>query len=104
MSALCDHERTHLLYSAPADFNSTTASLGFNPGDMAGTRFCVDICLVNDIIVEAEEMFAVNLDADDSAVRVVAGSAAVTIVEDTTDGKVDLCWVLKLDFITILVI
>ena len=62
---------------------------------MAGTRFCVDICLVNDIIVEAEEMFTVNLDADDSAVRVVAGGAAVTIVEDTTDGKVDFGYQLR---------
>ena len=92
---LCDHEGTHLLYSAPADFNSTTASLGFNPGDMAGARFCIDICLVNDIVVEAEEMFTVNLSADDSAVRVVAGNAAVTIVEDTTDGKVDFGFQLR---------
>lgn len=83
-------------FAAPADFNSTTASLGFVPGDRAGTSVCADICLVNDIIVEAEEMFTVNLTAvDGNAVRVFAGSATVTILEDTTDGKVTFCFQLQ---------
>jgi hypothetical protein len=77
---------TIFLYSAESDFSSLNTSLVFLPGDTVGSPArCVNISILNDDVVEANETFDVVVSSDSILQVTGATSVPVTINEDPTD-------------------
>ena len=74
------------LYSAGRDFLSLNMSLVFLPGDTVGSPpRCVNISILNDDAVEANETFDVVVSSNSILQVTGATSVPVTINEDPTD-------------------
>jgi len=65
--------------AAGMDFNTTSAVLIFNASI---SRQCESVTILNDIILENNETFFVQLESTDPAVNITLGSAPVTIFDD----------------------
>ena len=65
--------------AAGMDFNTTSTVLIFNASI---SRQCESVTILNDIIIENNETFFVQLESIDPAVNITLGSAPVTIFDD----------------------
>ena len=72
--------------SAPDDYTSTTISLTFTADDLMGSAMCVNITIINDVIVEGNQSFSVSLLSGDPVVFSPTQQATVIITDDN-DSK-----------------
>ena len=74
----------YIFWSTDIDFNSTTVELQFQP---ESTTVCVAIPISEDLRLENNEMFSVELDTTDQAVVLNPRVAIVTIIDNAVSCK-----------------
>lgn len=71
----------HYLNTAPGDYISFNGTVSFQPASSTAP-LCVDITIINDIVLENDETFTVRLSSPDEDVIVESRDATVTISDD----------------------
>ena len=74
------------LYSAGEDYDETTQSVTFEPGQ---SLVSVQVMITDDTIYEGMQEFTVMLTSSDSAVTITQSDATAQIIDN--DGTVGLC-------------
>ena len=79
----------HSLSFTGADYSSINLSLTFQPGE---NEACTIILIANDLELEGDETFSVNIQMDDNPLLVFTDptSATVTIVDDELSKLISL--------------
>ena len=72
-----------VIFSAPGDYGSVSnASLSFPIGSLINSTSCVDVTIVDDVIVEFSEEFSVSLSSSDPVVFDPIQEANVSIIDN----------------------
>lgn len=81
----CKHSPSNIHSTAAEDYDTVLATLHFQPDHSAIVVVKIDI--LDDVLVEGEERFSVELTAFDLSI-ILFNSVAEIVIEDDDDGKI----------------
>ena len=81
------HVSIQMITHAVSDFLEVDDTIVFGPGSVEGDTMCIDIEIINDVMIEITEQFLVNAASTSPSVVFSPGSnqATVSIIDD--DGN-----------------
>lgn len=76
-------------HTAVDDYATTNQSAFFATGSDVGTRLCINISIVDDILVEVIERFIINADSSDQNVEFEVGGDQANVTITDNDSKLE---------------
>ena len=74
------------MHAEPGDYTSTQQTVTFPPGSSPPAQLCINVPIVDDNLVEADELFAVSASSSVSNVQFAPGADTASVIIEDNDG------------------